>query len=60
MDWQQFWGQFTKSIEKLGLASIAKFLYLRELLGDKVKREIESLPFTQEGYNRAKAISPER
>ena len=25
MDWQRFWGQFNESIEKLGLASIAKF-----------------------------------
>jgi hypothetical protein len=56
MDWQCFWGQFTESIEKFGLASIAKFSYLRELLGDNVRREVESLPFTSEGYNRAKAI----
>ncbi len=60
MDWQRFWGQFTESIEKSGLASIAKFSYLRELLGDKVKREVESLPFTPEGYNRAKAILEEK
>ena len=60
MDWQRFCGQFTESIEKSGLASIAKFSYLRELLGDKVKREVESLPFTPEGYNRAKAILEEK
>ena len=56
MDWQRFWGQFTESIEKSGLASTAKFSYLRELLGDNVRREVQSLPFTSEGYNRAKAI----
>jgi hypothetical protein len=60
MDWQRFWGQFTESIEKSGLASIAKFSYLRELLGDNVRREVESLPFTSEGYNRAKAILEEK
>ena len=29
---------------------------MRELLGPKVKRCFEALPFTSEGYNRAKAI----
>lgn len=52
MDWQRFWGQFTESIEKSGLVSIEKFSYLRELLGDNVRHEVESLPFTPEGYNR--------
>jgi hypothetical protein len=60
MDWQRFWGQFTESIEKSGLASISKFSYLKELLGDSVKREVDALPFTSEGYNRAKAILTEK
>ena len=60
MDWPRFWGQFTESIGKSGLASIAKFSYLREILGDKVTREVESLPFTPEGYNRATAILEEK
>ena len=34
--------------------------YLRELLADNVRREVESLPFTNEGYNRAKAILKEK
>ena len=58
--WQRFWGQFTESIEKSGLASIAKFSYLRELLGDNVRHEVESLPFTPKGYNRAKVILKEK
>ena len=29
MDWQRLWGQFSKSIEKSGLASIAKFSHLK-------------------------------
>ena len=41
-------------------ASIAKFSYHRELLGDKVKREVESLLFTVKGYNRAKSILEEK
>ena len=60
MDWQRFWGQFTESIEKSGLASIAKFSYLKELLGDEVRREVDSLPLTAEGYNRARAIVSEK
>ena len=52
--------QFTESIEKSGLASIAKFSYLRELLGDNARHEVESLPFTPEGYNRAKVILKEK
>ena len=59
-DWPRFWGQYTKSIEKSGLASITKFSYLRELLSDNVRREVESLPFTSEGYNRATAILKEK
>ena len=31
-------------------------LYLRELLSDKVKHVVEALPFSPEGYNRAKSI----
>ena len=59
-DWNRFWGQFNESIERSGLASVAKFSYLKELLSDKVRRDVESLPFTSEGYNRAKAILKEK
>ena len=56
MDWPRFWGQFDEAIEKSLIAPISKFTYLRELLSPKVRRCIEALPFTPEGYNRAKAI----
>ena len=55
-DWLRFWGQFTENIDQASIASITKFAYLRELLGDKVKHTVEALPFTPEGYNRAKSI----
>ena len=42
------------------LASITKFSYLRELLGSNIRREVESLPFIPEGYNRAKLILKEK
>ena len=60
MDWPRFWGQFTEAIDKTGVQPITKFSYLRELLDVKVKRAIEALPFTAEGYNRAKSILSER
>ena len=59
-DWNRFWGQFSESIEKSGIANVVKFSYLKERLGDKVRRDVESLPFTSKGYNRAKAILCEK
>ena len=59
-DWPRFWGQFTETIDKTSVPPITKFSYLRELLDFKVKRTIEALPFTAEGYNRAKSILNER
>ena len=56
MDWPRFWGQFTEAIDKSSIAPISKLTYLLELLVPKVKRSIEALPFTAEGYNRAKAV----
>ena len=60
VDWPRFWGQFTETIDKTSVQPITKFSYLRELLDFKVKRTIEALPFTPEGYNRAKSILNER
>ena len=56
MDWPRFWGQFTETVDKSNIAAINKFTYLCGFLGPKVKRRVESLPFTAEGYNRAKSI----
>ena len=55
-DWPRFWGQFIEGIDKSSVAPITKFTYLLELLGPKAKTCVESLPFSVEGYNRAKAI----
>lgn len=60
MHWPRFWGQFSETIDKTSVAPITKFSYLRELLDFKVKRTIEALPFTSEGYNRAKSILVEK
>ena len=56
LDWPRFWGQFTETIDKAEIAPINKFTYLCGLLGPKVKTAVEALPFTSEGYNRAKSI----
>ena len=56
MDWPRFWGQFTENIEKSSIAPVTKFAYLRELLAPKVRKTVEALPFTPEGYNRAKSL----
>ena len=55
MDWPRIWGQFSKAIDKSSISLISKLTYLLELLEPKVKRRLEALPFTVEGYNRAKA-----
>ena len=60
MDWPRFWGQFSETIDKTNVAAITKFSYLRELLDFKVKKTVEALPFTSEGYNRAKSILQEK
>ena len=39
---------------------ITKFTYLCELLDAKIKHAVDSLPFTTEGYNRAKSILQDR
>ena len=56
MDWPRFWGQFIEAIDKSSIAPITKFTYLRELFSPKVRRCIETLPFTSEGYNREKSV----
>lgn len=56
LDWQRFWGQFESEIDKSTLSAVAKFSYLKELVGSKAKVCIEGLPFTSEGYERAKSI----
>ena len=56
IDWPKFWGQFSEAVDKSTLAPITKFTYLLELLESNLKRSVESLPFSPEGYNRAKDI----
>ena len=56
LDWQRFWSQFETEIDKAEIGQVAKFSYLKELLISKVRLSIDGLPFTSEGYERAKNI----
>ena len=60
LDWKRFWGQFTEGIDKSDMAAITKFSYLKEFVEPKVRKSIDGLPFTAEGYERAKSILSER
>ena len=55
-DWFRFWNQFESQINVI-YARSHKFSYLKELVIPKVHLLIDSLlPFTSEGYTRAKNI----
>ena len=56
LDWVQFWSQYEVEIDKSKLPAITKFSYLKELVIPKVRSSINGLPFTTEGYTRAKNI----
>lgn len=60
LDWRRFWEQFTEEIDKSSMAGITKFSYLKEFVEFDVRRGIDGLPFTEEGYTRAKSILQER
>ena len=55
-DWPWFWNQFEAEIDRSKVAAVTKFSYLKELVNPKVKTSIDGLPFTTEGYQRAKSI----
>ena len=56
LDWFRFWNQFEAEIDKAEISAISKFPYLREFLVPKLRALIDGLPFTPEGYARAKSI----
>ena len=55
-DWLRFCNQFEAEIDKSQVAAVTKFSYLKELVEPKVRNAIDGLPFTVEGYERAKSI----
>ena len=55
-NWLSFWNKFEAEIDKADLPAVTKFAYLKELVEPRVKRGIDGLPFSAEGYERAKNI----
>jgi len=55
-DWPRFWNQFVEIIDKATMPGVTKFAYLKSFLDQKVKHSVQGLPFSNEGYNRAKSI----
>ena len=60
LDWQRFWSQFECEIDRAEFVQVTKFNYLKEMLKPKVRALIDGLPFTTEGYERAKNILKSR
>ena len=56
-DWLRFWNIFETEIDNNSdIAPVTKFAYLKELLKPNVRSTIDGLPFSTEGYTRAKNI----
>ena len=51
-----FWNKFEAEIDKTGPPAVTKFAYLKELVDPRVRKGIDGLHFTSEGYERAKNI----
>ena len=57
LDWFRFWNQCETEIDQQDHKSpVTKYSYLKEFLLPHVRKLVDSLPFTSEGYSRAKAI----
>ena len=54
--WLSFWGKFNSEIDSANLPTLTKFAYLKELLEESIRADIDGLPFTEEGYSKAKDI----
>jgi hypothetical protein len=54
--WLPFWGKFKSEIDSTNLPVLTKFSYLKELLEESIRADIDGLPFTEEGYSKAKEI----
>ena len=55
LDWLRFWSQF-EQIDKSRIPTCSKFSFLKEYLNPKSRIIIDGLPFSDEGYKRAKDI----
>ena len=53
-------GQYSETNDKTDVPPVTKFTYLRELLDAKVRKTVEALPHSAEGYKRAVSILKDR
>ena len=53
-NWLPFWNKFVAEIDSAELSAFTKFAYLKEFVKPKVRADIDGLPLTTEGYERAK------
>ena len=59
-DLVRFLDQFESQIGKSNVDDVTKFSYLKELLDIKVRRLLDGLPFTREGYAKARDVLQKR
>ena len=59
-DCVRFWGQFSSQIDCAKEPAITKFSCLKELVDIKVRKLVDGLPFTEDGYHKAKALLEKR
>ena len=55
-NWLSFWNKFEAEIDKADLPAVTKFAYLKQLVEPRVRKGIDGLPFSPEGYERTKNI----
>ena len=51
-----FWNKYLAEVDSAVIAPVTKFAYLKSYLAPRVRSTIDGLPFTTEGYERAKSI----
>ena len=56
IDWFRIWNQFESETDRSELSAVSKFSLLKEFILLKIRVIINGLPFTSEGYTRAKNI----
>ena len=53
-DLPRFWSQLEAEIDRAEVPGVTKYSYLKELVDPKIRKEIDGLPFSSKGYERAK------
>ena len=57
-DWFRFWNQYEAEIDSPHISPVSKFSYLKELVITLVRANIDALPLTSEGYEKAMKANP--